>query len=88
MNISSIFQDKPSFKGRKLSVDLFTQFGVQKEQLTGVATKFHNNFIAIFSCNPKNQNTNVLKTSTNNKDAIKKTAVFYENTNEEVLEFL
>ena len=43
--------------------------------------KFRAHFITIFSCTPKNQNTN-------NKDAIKKTAVFYEYTNEEVLELL
>ena len=62
---------------------------------------FSDNFIAIFSCNKTNtndlntsrlwitspiiQNTNVLKTSANNKDAINKTAVFYQSANEEVL---
>ena len=66
--------------------------------------KFRDHFVTIFSCNNKNQNvldtprlqivspiienTNVLKTTTNNKDAIKKTAVFYQNTDEEVLELL
>ena len=39
--------------------------------------KFRDHFISIFSCTP-----------TNNKDAIKQTAVFYQNTNEEVLELL
>ena len=39
--------------------------------------KFRDRFIAIFSCTP-----------TNNKDAIKQTAVFYQNTNEGVLELL
>ena len=64
--------------------------------------KFRDHFVAIFSCNKKNQNvldtprlrivspiiqdTNVLKT--NNKDATKKTAVFYQNIDEEVLELL
>ena len=37
--------------------------------------KFRDHFISIFSCTP-----------TNNEDAIKQTAVFYQNTNEEVLE--
>ena len=60
--------------------------------------KFRDHFIAIFSCTKKNQNVltikrllivtpiiqnpDVLKTPSNN---IKHTAVFYENTNEEVL---
>ena len=39
--------------------------------------KFRDHFIEIFSCTP-----------TNNKDAIKQTAVFYQNTNEELLELL
>ena len=62
---------------------------------------FRDNFISIFSCfktNPNDfntsrlwitspiiQNTNVLKTSTNNKNAINKTTVFYQSANEEVL---
>ena len=61
---------------------------------------FHDNFIAIFSCTKTNQNvlntsrlwitspiiqnTNVLKTSANNNDAINKTAVFYQSANEEI----
>ena len=63
--------------------------------------KFRNHFIAIFSCTPKNQNVltikrllivtpiiqnpNVLKIPFNNKDSIKQTAVFYENTSKEIL---
>ena len=63
--------------------------------------KFRRHFIEIFSWNRINQNalnpsrlwivspmmknTNVLKTPTNIKDAIKQTAVFYQNTNEDVL---
>ena len=54
--------------------------------------KFQGSFVTIFSCNKKNQNVLngsrlpiVLKTTTNNKDASKKTAVFYQNANEEVL---
>ena len=39
--------------------------------------KFRDHFIEIFSCTP-----------TNNKDAIKQTAVFYQNANEEVLELI
>ena len=57
--------------------------------------KFQGSFVTIFSCNKRNQNVLngsrlpiVLKTTTNNKDAIKKTAVFYQNANEEVLELL
>ena len=62
---------------------------------------FHDNFISIFSCfktnpnvldasrlwitSPIIQNTNVLKTSANNKDAINKTAVFYQCPDEEFL---
>ena len=62
---------------------------------------FSDNFIAIFSCTKKNQNvlnttrplimspiiknTNVLKTPPNNKDAINKTAVFYQNVTEDRL---
>ena len=62
---------------------------------------FRNNFILIFSCSKTNsnvlntsrlwitspiiQNTNVLKTSANNKEAINKTAVFYQSANEEFL---
>ena len=58
--------------------------------------KFRNHFIAIFCCTKKIQNilntkrllivtpiiqnTDVLKTPSNNKDAIKQTSVFYENT--------
>jgi hypothetical protein len=63
--------------------------------------KFRNHFIAIFSCTQKNQNVltikrllivtpiiqnpNVLKIPFNNKDSIKQTAVFYENTSKEIL---
>ena len=63
--------------------------------------KFRDHFIAIFSCTKKNQNVltikrllivapivqnpDVLKTASNNKESIRETAVFYENTNEEVL---
>ena len=39
--------------------------------------KFRDHFIEIFSCTP-----------TNNKDAIKETAVFYQNTNEDALELV
>ena len=62
---------------------------------------FRDNFISIFSCSKTNpndlnasrlwitspiiQNTNVLKTSANNKDAINKTAVFYQSAYEEFL---
>ena len=62
---------------------------------------FRDNFISIFSCSKTNpndlnasrlwitspiiQNTNVLKTSANKKDAINKTAVFYQSANEEFL---
>ena len=62
---------------------------------------FRDNFISIFSCfktnpnvldtsrlwitSPIIQNKNVLKTSANNKDAINKTAVFYQSANEEFL---
>ena len=62
---------------------------------------FYNNFITIFSCTKKTQsvlntkrplikspmikNTNVLKTPPNNKDAINKTAVFYQNVTEDHL---
>ena len=63
--------------------------------------KFRENFIAIFSCTKKTQNVlkttrplimspiiqnnNVLKTATNNKNAINKTAVFYQNVTEDRL---
>ena len=62
---------------------------------------FRDNFISIFSCSKTNsnvlntsrlwitspiiQNTNVLKTPTNIKDAIIQTALFHQNTNEDVL---
>ena len=62
---------------------------------------FRDNFISIFSCfktnpnvldtsrlwitSPIIQNTNVLKTSADKKDAINKTAVFYQSANEEFL---
>ena len=62
---------------------------------------FSDNFFAIFSCNKRNknvldtsrlwitspiiQNTNVLKTSANNKNAINETAVFYQSANQEFL---
>ena len=62
---------------------------------------FRDNFISIFSCSKTNpndlnaarlwitspiiQNTKVMKTSANKKDAINKTAVFYQSANEEFL---
>ena len=63
--------------------------------------KFRDTFISIFSCTKKNQNVlnttrplimspiikniNALKTPPNNKDAIKKTAVFHQNVTEDRL---
>ena len=41
--------------------------------------------LPLWITSPMIQNINVLKTSANNKDAINKTAVFYQSTNEEVL---
>ena len=41
--------------------------------------KFRDHFIEIFSCTPTSL------TPINNKDAIKQTAVFYENTSKEIL---
>ena len=63
--------------------------------------KFRDNFIEIFACTKKDQNvlntttplimspiiknTNVLKNPPDNKDAINKTAVFYQNVTEDRL---